>query len=288
MQYYGTVYRPPSEARSLIIQCTIGCAHNTCEFCSMYREKQFRMRPQEEILADLAECAEQLPWIEKLFLADGDALVMPTPRLLEIIRFSKARFPALRQITCYATARDVLRKTEEELISLREAGLDMLYIGLESGDDEVLRRMKKDLTREEFVAACKKAHAAGLKLSVTMILGLAERAGSERHAELTALAITEAKPEYAAFLSLQIEPDAPLYEDVRAGRFHLLTDEEAMAEMAHFLRHVDSEGTVFRSNHASNAVAVGGTLNRDREKMIRTIEEASRRGLFRPREMRGL
>ncbi|MDY3051734.1 MAG: radical SAM protein [Ndongobacter sp.] len=272
----------------MIIQCTLGCANNTCTFCSMYRDKNFRMRPQEDIISDLRECAEQVPFIEKLFLADGDALVMPTARLLEIIYVARELFPYLRQITCYATAQDILRKSDEELCHLRKAGLDMLYVGLESGSNAILQSVHKNLTKEQFVEAGIKAKRAGLKLSVTLILGLGQKKMSEEHVRESAEAISLVKPEYVAFLSLQLDPAAPLYEEVRSGKFVILDDVECLSEMRAFLEQVDSEGTVFRSNHASNAVAVGGVLNREREAMIRVIDRAIESGRFRPRGLRGL
>ncbi len=282
MQYYGDVYRPPSEARSLIIQCTLGCAQNTCTFCSMYKEAGFHVRPQEAILNDLRECAAELPGLRRLFLADGDAFVLPTDRLLEILHASTRWFPSLERITAYATVNDILRKSDPELRALHDAGLDMLYVGLESGSDRILEQIHKAQTQESYVEACEKAHRAGLRLSVTLIFGLGEQAGSEEHIRESARAISRSKPEFVSFLTLHLSPGAPLYDEVQAGRFHLATDREILDEMRSFIRQVDSEGTVFRSNHASNPLSIRGTLNADRESMLEQIDRAEREGGLRP------
>ncbi|MDO4754335.1 MAG: radical SAM protein, partial [Bacillota bacterium] len=240
MQYEGNVFRPPSEARSLIIQTTIGCSHNKCTFCYMYRDDVFRIRTQEEILADLDECSKLYPFVEKLFLADGDALVIPYPRLLEIVTYAKSVFPKLRQITMYATARDILGKSMEELESLHKAGLDMLYIGLESGSDAILKEINKNCTSEEFITAVKRAKEAGMKCSVTIILGLGQREKSREHALETARVLSEAKPEYVAFLNLRFKPGTELTKMVERGEFVRLNDVELLQEMKLFIQHLDS------------------------------------------------
>lgn len=288
MQYIGDVYRPPSEASSFILQCTVGCAQNTCRFCSMYKKDAFFMRPQDDILADMAEVAEHWPDMRRLFLADGDALVMPTNRLVEILVSAKRRFPHLERASAYATVRDVLRKTDEELCTLRAHGLTLLYLGLESGADEILERIDKRQTQDEYVEAVLKAKRNGIASSVTLIFGLGERDGSDRHIAESAKAISRSKPAYASFLSLHLQPGAPLYDDVKEGRFTLLSDEEILDEMQSFILQVDSEGTIFRSNHASNPVPIAGTFNHDRESMLAQIEEARRWKAYRPRAWREL
>lgn len=288
MKYYGDVYRPPSEARSLIIQCTLGCSKNTCLFCSMYKAEDFVMRKQEEILSDLQEGARLFPGTRRIFLADGDALVMPTPRLLEIIYSSRALFPAFERASSYATVKDILQKTDEDLLALRKAGLTLVYIGLESGSDEILRAMDKDQTQEEFVEAMEKVKKAGMKSSVTLIFGLGGREKSDLHIRESARAISRTRPDYLSFLSLQLSPRAPLFDQVRKGDFILLSDEEEMGEMRRFIEQTDSPGTVFRSNHASNPVAIAGTLNEDREKMLEAINRAVEKKAYRPMSWRGL
>lgn len=183
MQYEGDVYRPPSEARSLIIQVTIGCSHNKCTFCHMYTDKQFRVRKREEILADLDECRDTYgPYVQRVFFADGDALVVKTELLLELLHYVKKNFPYAERITSYGTAKDVLRKSEEELVALRKAGLAMIYLGAESGDDEVLVHIQKGETAAEIIAAGQKLKRCGIQTSVTLISGLGGSAGMEAHA----------------------------------------------------------------------------------------------------------
>lgn len=288
MQYIGDVYRPPSEASSFILQCTVGCAHNTCRFCSMYKKDSFFMRPQEDILADIAEVATHWRDLRRLFLADGDALVMPTPRLVEILESAHRHFPLLERVSAYSTVRDVLAKSDDELQQLRNRGLTLLYLGLESGADEILQRIDKKQTQKDYIEAVLKAKHNGIDSSVTLIFGLGEREYSDLHIKETAKAISLSKPAYVSFLSLHLSPGAPLYDDVREGRFTLLNDEEILDEMKRFIVQVDSEGTVFRSNHASNPVPVRGTFNRDRADMLRQIEDARRWQAYRPRAWRDI
>lgn len=288
MEYIGNVFRPPSEAYSLIIQVTVGCAHNTCTFCSMYKDDRFFIREQEEILGDLREMALPYRGIRRIFLADGDALVVPTNRLLEILHTAYDLYPKLERVTSYATAQDILRKSDEELQSLKEAGLDMVYVGLESGSDEVLREISKDMTQDDYVAAILKAKKAGIKTSVTMILGLGQLEKREDHIQGCIQAINRSQPDYVAFLSLHLSPGSPLYDEVKAGRFYEINDDEKMAEMREFIEQVDSPGTVFRSNHASNPVSIAGTLNRDREAMLAQIDQAVAYSAYRPNYWRNL
>ncbi|MEG1575290.1 MAG: radical SAM protein, partial [Clostridium sp.] len=183
MKYEGVVYRPPSEASSLIVQVTIGCAHNTCTFCNMYKSKDFRVRSMEEIMSDLQGAADHYgSYVRKVFLADGDALVMKTEDLLTILRAIKTLFPQAGRVASYGTAQDILRKSEEELRQLSEAGLGIIYVGAESGDDEILRYIHKGVTAEEVIAAGQKLKRCGIQTSVTLISGLGGRGKVEEHA----------------------------------------------------------------------------------------------------------
>lgn len=255
----------------------------------MYKGEAFRIRPQEEILENLRAGAKAYgSFVRRLFLADGDALVMPTDRILEILTEAFQVFPHLERAAAYATVTDILAKSAHDLEALKRAGLDILYIGLESGSDEVLATMHKHQTQADYVQAVHKAQAAGLRTSVTLIFGLGGRAHSKDHIEASAQAISLSQPSYVAFLSLQVVPGAPLYQQIQKGDFVLLTDEEEMQEMRRFVELVDSPGTIFRSNHASNPVAIGGTFNQDREKMLDAIDRAMAQGAYRPESWRGL
>lgn len=282
MRYEGTVYRPPSEAQSLIIQVTIGCSHNTCTFCNMYKEKKFRIRHREEIFADLDEMAERYGKIPlRIFLADGDALILKTGDLLDILDYIHLKFPYCSRITAYATARDILRKSEEELAALREAGLSMVYVGAESGDPVVLSRVKKDVTVEEMATAAAKLKKGGIQLSLTLISGLGGKERLEEHALASARLVSLMKPEYLGFLTLMLEEGVPILKEIKEGQMTLLSPDDVMEEMRLFLTHVDAEGTVFRANHASNYLALGGTLNRDIPVMLAQVEEAERKQRYR-------
>ncbi len=289
MHYEGDVYRPPSEAYSLIIQLTIGCARNTCTFCNMYKAKKFRIRPLDEVVRDLEECALLYgSQVRRIFLADGDAMIVRTADLLYILEKAFALFPRLERVSVYAAPKDVLAKTEEELKALRQAGLTIAYIGLESGDDVILENVRKGAAAAEITEAGLKLKEAGIAVSITAISGLGSEERMTQHAIHTAEVISAIKPEYASLLTLMVHPAAPLWHDIQSGTFKLLTPEQIMAETRLFLEHIDSEGTVFRSNHASNYVALAGTFNRDIPLMIRRIDTAMAAGSFKPESWRRL
>lgn len=283
MEYEGIVYRPPSEARSLIIQVTIGCAHNTCTFCNMYKAKQFRVRNMLEILSDLEEASRSryAGYIEKVFLADGDALVMKTEDLLTILSAVGRLFPNVKRVASYGTAQDILRKSEEELRQLKEAGLGIVYAGAETGDNEILKYINKGVTAEEVIAAGQKLKRCGIHTSVTLISGLGGRGKVKEHALSCAKLISEMNPEYASFLTLRLYEGTPMYDDVVEGRFERITPDEIVDEMEIFLTNVDSPGTVFRTNHASNYVVLAGNLNEDIPEMLKTLEEAKKNHRYR-------
>lgn len=289
MQYEGDVYRPPSEARSLIIQVTIGCSHNKCTFCHMYADKQFRIRTREEILKDLEECSILYgPYVRRVFFADGDALIVKTELLLELLDYVKKHFPYAERVTAYGTASDILRKTEEELRALRQAGMQMVYLGAESGDNEILRQIRKGQTAEEIIEAGRKLKRCGIQTSVTLISGLGGIEGMERHAAASARLISAMNPEYAAILSLHLRADSPMAQEIARGERIMLTAEQTVDETEIFLRNINSQGTVLRSNHASNYVALAGVLNTDIPGMIRQLREAKERHRYRPDWMREL
>ena len=275
MHYYGAVYRPPSEAYSLIVQCTLGCSHNKCAFCNMYKDKKFSIRPVEEVLRDLAEARSYERRIERIFLADGDALILPMDYLLQVLDFIREYFPECTRVAAYATTKAIERKTDEELRKLREHGLALVYIGLESGNEELLLKFNKGVTAAETVKNALRCKAAGIAISVTAINGMAGLNGDwQAHAIDTAKAVSAMKPEFIAFLTLRVYSGTPLHDWIEAGEFQMMGPADLMRETRLFLEHIDSEGSVFRSNHASNYLPLGGTLNRDREALIQTIDAA--------------
>lgn len=277
MRYEGMVYRPPSEARSLIVQVTVGCSHNECTFCSMYRRDQFRMRSLDEVREDLQRARSRYGPIDRIFLADGDALCLATDKLLAILAAVKESFPESSRVGIYGSARDVLRKTDEELVALREAGIGIVYLGAETGSPEILKRIKKNATREELIESVQRIEASGLRSSVTFISGIGGREHWREHAEMTGSMISEMQPYYASVLTLMVEREAPLYTDIQAGRFELLTPQEVMAEMELLLENIHVEKKcVFRSNHASNYLSLKGDLPDDKERMLAQIRAAQK------------
>lgn len=288
MKYYGNVFRPPSEARSLIIQATIGCSHNKCTFCYMYKDEPFIIRDIDEVIADLEDAREYFPYYERVFIADGDALVLKTEDLLKLIDYINENMPNIKRIASYATAADINRKSVKELKALYERGLKILYIGFESGDEEILRDIDKGLTTDDYIRAMNKCKEVGFDTSVTIIAGLGGREKWKQNAIGTAKLITATKPTYVSYLTMRIYKNAPIYKDYIEGKFEMPSAEEILYEMRVFLENVDSEGTVFRSNHASNYVLLGGTLNEDKNALIEAIDETLRRKNFRPGMLRSL
>jgi len=289
MRYFGSVYRPPSEARSLIVQVTYGCSHNTCAFCSMYKEKQFRLRPMEEILEDFRMARQAYSRVGRIFLADGDALIRPAADLERILEYIAELFPECERVTCYASPSSIHKRTTEELKRLRERNLTMVYMGLESGCDAVLKRMRKGHTAADIVAAGQKINAAGIDLSVTAISGLGGVELWREHAMDTAAALSAMKPAYIGLLTLMVEPGTPLYDWVQKGEFTLLDSHQVLEETALLVAQLDCEGAVFRMNHASNYLTLKGTLNEDKQALLKRIHSAmSGRTDLRPEYFRAL
>lgn len=293
MKYFGSVYRPPSEAGNLIIQITYGCSHNTCAFCSMFKEKRFAIRPLDEIITELHQVAAEAKAarypVRRIFLADGDALVRKAEDLYVILDTIREQFPNCERVTSYASPGSLRVRTEQELHILREKGLSMVYMGLESGCDEVLELMRKGHPASEIVEMGKKARACGLALSVTAITGLGGPELLEKHAIETAEAFNAMNPEYIGMLTLMVEGGTPLYDWVRWGKFQLLSQPQVLQETRLLVEHLDSPGSVFRMNHASNYLTLRGTLNRDKKALLRTIDAAEQDlSLLRPESWRGL
>lgn len=268
MRYIGNIYRPPSEAYSLIVQMTVGCSHNRCAFCDMYAGKHFFVRAVEDVLADFAWCRRQYRHIGRVFLADGDALMAPTEDLLRVLEFIRREIPECERVTCYASPKSVRQKSGEELARLRAVNLQMVYMGLESGSDEILRRMRKGCSSAQIVEAARRVRAAGIAVSVTAISGLGGREHWAEHAEKTGQALSAMQADYIGLLTLMVEPGTPVAQWVCDGTLTLLSPQEVLAETYELLRHTDSEGSVFRMNHASNYLSLRGTLNRDRQAML--------------------
>ncbi|MEE8452483.1 MAG: radical SAM protein, partial [Thermoguttaceae bacterium] len=232
MRYHGTVVRPPSEADSYILQITYGCSHNACTFCGTYSDKPFQVRSTDEVLEDIAMAGQEIPDTQRVFLADGNALVLSTPRLVAILDALPPALPRLRRVGIYASARDILGKTDDELASLRAKGLQLVYLGLESGSDEVLRRVGKGVTAAEMVEAVQKAKRAGMRVSVIALLGLGGVELSREHAEATGRVASAMDPHYLSMLTLMLVPGTELHRQWQAGSFCLMEPEDLLGELA--------------------------------------------------------
>lgn len=274
MRYVEPVFRPPSEGDSYLLHVTYGCSHNRCGFCAMYRTKEFRVRPQAEVLEDIAAAARALPATDKVFLLDGDAMTLSPGRLHPVLDALRGAFPRLRRVGAYANASSVLSKSAAELRALAEAGLRILYFGLESGDDETLARIEKGATRDEIVAAVRAANDAGLKTSVMALLGIAGRGRWREHAVATARAASEANPRFLSLLTATPVEGTPFHDEVSSGRIALPDPPGILEELQLLLGHLDCSGTVFRSNHASNYLPLAGRLPQDRRRLLAEVEAA--------------
>jgi radical SAM superfamily enzyme YgiQ (UPF0313 family) len=270
----GMVFRPPSEANSLILRLTIGCSHNACSFCAMYKNVQFRKRTVAEIDAALAHARIFHKDVQRVFLADGNALGLETTSLLAVLEKLHAAFPRLARVGIYASPKDVLRKNPEELATLHQAGLKIAYMGIESGDPQILQAINKGVTREQIIDAGQKVLAAGIKLSSTVILGLGGQELTLQHAANTASIITAIEPTMLGALTLMVYPGTPLAERISQGTFTPLTTTEILVEQHHLLQDIHvAKPCIYRSNHASNFLPISGTLPKDRSRMLTAIQD---------------
>jgi len=290
VRYEGQIYRPPSEADSYILQATIGCSWNACVYCDMYREKRFRVRDLADTLEDVQLARRRVgPRLRKVFVADGDALILAMDHWRPILGALREGFPQLSRVSCYAMARNILEKSAEELTELRSLGLTRLYIGPESGDDVTLKRIAKGSTFDEHVQAAEKAHAAGMELSVIAMLGVAGIERSREHAEATAELVTAMDPEYFAALTTTVVPETPLARLTEKGKFKLPDIAQMFGELRTIVDRARPTHTVFRTNHASNYLPLAGVLPEDRERIVATIDAALEGQVsLRPEWSRGL
>lgn len=274
MRYQGPIYRPPSEADSLLVQATVGCPHNRCTFCMVYKKTKFKVRPTPEILEDLAEARRRFgDRVPTLFFPAGNTIAMPTHALAEICRFSRALFPHLQRITVYGSSQYIHRKGLANMRLLAAAGLSRIHVGLESGDDEILRRVRKGATAGDHIAAGAILKEAGIELSAYLVLGLGGKERTESHARESARIINEIRPDYLRLRTFVPKINTPLLDDVLAGRFVMLSPHEVLRETRALLEAVDVPTRVV-SDHYTNYVNVAGALPEDKEAMLRTIDRA--------------
>jgi radical SAM superfamily enzyme YgiQ (UPF0313 family) len=293
MEYDFPLFRPPSEARSLIFQVTLGCSWNRCRFCASYRTKEFQVRPFEEVERDIVEMSGYHPDARRIFLADGDPMAAPTGYLLKVLDLINRRFPSLERISTYAGPTNLMAKTPEELGMLKERKLDLLYLGIETGNDELLRRVGKGATAEQIVEGSRKALRAGLRMSAFIILGLGGVDGSRAHAKDSARVVNDIGPQFLATLTLMVGPDPRAYEEkVMGGGFKLIDRKQSLRELRWFVEDLELAGCKFGTEHASNYLPITGmTLPGDKDEILRRIDRAlmdASPDMLRPEWMRGL
>lgn len=289
MRYEGRIFRPPSEADALIVQATIGCSWNHCTYCDMYRDKSFRVRALDEVLEDLDGAARAVgDEVEKLFVADGDALVLPMDHWRPILERARRRFPRLRRVSAYAMAQNVLAKSEAELLELREAGLTLLYLGPESGDDVTLKRIAKGDDAAAHVEAARRMRAAGIEASVIALLGIGQER-AEEHARATAALVTEMDPAYFSALTVTVVAGTPLATLQKKGRFSVPPVPALLRELRIMIDEARPTSALFRTNHASNYLPLAGRLPDDRARLLAVLDAAIAGEVpLRPERSRGL
>ena len=293
IRYEGSLYRPPSEANSLILQATIGCSYNECSFCGMYRDKRFRVRPLPELLKEIEWARDQFgaERVRKVFLADGDALVAKAKFLGAILDALREAFPNLRRVSCYASPQSIQIRSVEEMAALREKGLTLYYLGIESGHDAVLERLVKGVDGEETIRVGRKVHEAGVALSTMVLLGAGGRDLSLEHARESARVVSAIDPRFVSTLVVTPVEGTPLHEEDQRGEFDHLNPVELGRELREFIAGLELTGSVFRSNHASNYLALSGTLPKDKERLLEGLDAVlahPEAAAFVPEWMRGL
>ncbi|WP_436512404.1 radical SAM protein [Clostridium thermobutyricum] len=270
--YNMPLYRPPSEANSLIIQATLGCSHNKCSFCSMYKGKKFTIKPLEKIKEEILEFRRMDSYVQRIFIADGDALIIPMNDLRELLKFIKNTFKECTRVTMYASPKSIRFKTIDELIELKNLGLEMVYMGIESGNEDILKDINKGATRDEIIQAGKKIKESGIKLSATIISGIGGKEKTDIHAKDTGSIISIIKPDYIGVLSLMVERNTEIEGKVKNGELEILSSFEILKEIKEILKNINTdEKIIFRSNHASNYVSLKGTLPIDKGRLIEDI-----------------
>jgi len=274
IEYVEPVFRPPSEADSLILQATIGCSYNKCTFCGMYRQKKFRIRPIEDLRAEIDVARERLGSVRKIFLADGDALIARTSLLRQLLDELNHAFPQLRRISAYASPQSIRIKSVEEMSELREAGLSLYYLGVESGHDSVLERLQKGVTAEQMIECGQRVGAAGVKLSTMILLGAGGRQASLPHARESARVINAIQPRFVSTLVMTPTEGTPLMEEAQQGLVDNLDPVELARELRAFIADLELERTIFRSNHASNHLALRATLPKDKSRILASLDRA--------------
>lgn len=289
MHYEGYCIRPPSEADSILLQVTLGCSHNKCTFCGSYKEKRFAIKNDEIILSDILFASRHMKRQDRVFLMDGDALIIPQKRLLWILDRIGEHLPWVKRVGAYANTKGISMKSPEELVELREKGLGILFLGVETGDDETRRRIRKGSDSAHCIDMGKKVKAAGIKLSVTVLLGIAGAERSRDHARLTGELLSRMDPDFIGALTVMIIPGTELWEEYRRNEFHMPDEEGLLRELREMILHTDISKGMFFSNHASNYLPVKARLPRGKQDALDLIDSALRGEIgLKPEWMRAL
>jgi len=289
MHYEGMIIRPPSEANSILLQVTVGCSHNKCTFCGTFAGQRFKIKSDDIIDQDIQFAKEYCQRQRRVFLCDGDALIIPQKRLLKILKKIETNLPWVTRVGVYANTKSIQMKTSEELAELHGHGLSIAYMGLESGDDQTLKAVRKGATAEKMIAMGKKIREVGIKLSITVLLGLAGRERSMIHAQETGNVLSAIDPEYVGALSLMLIPGTPLSDDHEKGIFPLLEPDEMLKELRHMIAHTHLSRGLFHANHASNYLPIKARMPRDKERTIQQIDQALAGSIaLKPEWMRAL
>ena len=274
MHYEGNIIRPPSEANSILLQVTVGCSHNKCTFCGTYTGERFKIKSDDIIAADIAFAARHCRRQRRVFLCDGDALIIPQKRLLAILSEIKRQLPWVTRIGVYANTKSLNLKTPEELAQLKAAGIGIAYMGLETGDDVTLKKIKKGANAARMIAMGQKARAAGMKLSITVLLGIAGRERSQIHAAETGRVLSAIDPEYVGALSLMLIPGTPLYDENETGAFQVISPLEMLRELRTIIAETHLTRGLFHANHASNYLPIRAILPGEKETTLALIDKA--------------
>lgn len=289
MHYEGTCIRPPSEAYSILLQVTVGCSHNKCSFCGTYKGKRFRIKDDRIILSDILFASKYMRRQDRVFLMDGDALIIPQKRLMGILDKIREHLPWVKRVGAYANAKSIKMKSPEELVQLRENGLGILYLGVETGDEDILKEIRKGTSAENLIRMGRKVKEAGIKLSVTVLLGIAGRGRSLRHARATGELLSAMDPNYVGALTVMLIPGTPLYEDFKSGKFVLPEEKELLVELREMIAHTNLSRGLFFSNHASNYLPVRARLPKGKQEALDRIDAAIKGEIeLRPEWMRAL
>jgi len=292
MRYDGLIIRPPSEADSLILQVAVGCSHNQCTFCPAFKAKQFRIKPLEYVLQDIDSARDAYgPGVRRVFLCDGDPLILPAAHLGAILERLNAVFPRLQRVGIYGNAKSILKRTPEELVQLRSLKLGIVYLGLESGDAETLAAVRKGAPPDDMIRAARRVREAGIKLNVTVLLGLGGRQRSREHARATIEVLNRMQPNHVAALTLMVVPDTPLHEDMRQGRFELPGTFELLEELRAMIAGSELKNCLFFSNHASNYFPVQARLPHDKLALLNQLDRVLKNrdsSMLRPEALRRL